>query len=77
MSDLSALHVRGTLGVARMAASAGLMAVVMPEEIAEATNLNRHKEEPNKTRHATTTSRPVYMLLSNFNPNPASDGRPR
>ncbi len=43
MSELDALHVRGTLGVARMAASAGLMAVVMPEEIAEATNLNRHK----------------------------------
>jgi hypothetical protein len=43
MSEVGALHVRKTPGVARMAASAGLMAVVMPEEIAEVTNLNRHK----------------------------------
>jgi hypothetical protein len=32
---------------------------------------------PNKSRHATPISRPVYMTLSTFNLNPVIDARPR
>ena len=63
MSDLGALHSRGTLGVARMAALAGLMAVVMPEEIAEVTNLT----EENRTSHGWQP--PLAPLLSMFTRN--------
>ena len=34
-------------------------------------------EEPNKTLHLTARSRPVDMILRNYNINPAFDARPR
>jgi hypothetical protein len=33
--------------------------------------------QPNKSRHATPISRPVYMPFRNFNINPVIDARPR
>ena len=34
-------------------------------------------KKPNKTRHATPISRPVFMPFSTFNLNPVIDARPR
>ena len=34
-------------------------------------------KKPNKSRHATPISRPVFMPLLSFNLNPVIDARPR
>ena len=35
------------------------------------------QKKPNKPRHATTSSRPVYMIFPSFNLNPVIDARSR